>query len=258
MSLAGQVAVVTGGGRGIGAAIARSLALEGARILVVARSAEQVERIAAAITQDGGEAKAFATDVTDAAGVGRMMDAVRSELGKVDILVNNAGASTSAPLAKISLQEWNRMFAVNATSTFLCTQAALPGMIERKYGRIVNIASVAGRTGGRYIAAYAAAKHAVLGFTRSVAAEAAEHGVTVNAVCPGYVDTNMTQESVQRISEKTGLSREEALDRILHDTPQHRLITPEEVAHVVRMLCDQEARGINGQAIGIDGGELLS
>lgn len=258
MSLAGQVAVVTGGGRGIGAAIARSLAQEGARILVVARSAEQVERIAVAIMLDGGEAKALAADVTDPSGVRRMIAAAQNDFGKVDILVNNAGASTSAPLAKITLEEWNRMLTVNATSTFLCTQAALGGMIERKYGRVVNIASVAARTGGRYIAAYAAAKHAVLGFTRSVAAEAAEHGVTVNAVCPGYVDTNMTRESVQRISQKTGLSREEALERILHDTPQHRLIKPEEVAHVVRMLCDPEARGINGQAIGIDGGELLS
>src|SRR5688572_16028578 len=215
MSLGGQVAVVTGGGRGIGAAIARSLAREGARILVAARTAEQVEKIAAELTKDGAEAKAFPADVTDPASIREMMDAARKGFGRVDILVNNAGASTSAPLAKTTLEEWNRIFAVNATSTFLCTQAALPGMMERKYGRIVNIASVAARTGGRYIAAYAAAKHAVLGFTRSVAAEAAEHGVTVNAVCPGYVDTEMTEESVQRISEKTGMSREDALERIL-------------------------------------------
>jgi 3-hydroxybutyrate dehydrogenase len=258
MSLAGQVAVVTGGGRGIGAAIARSLAQEGARILVTSRSGDQLERIVAALAQDGGEAQAFAADVTDPAGVRRMMDAAQKSFGKVDILVNNAGASTSAPLAKITLEEWNRMLTVNATSTFLCTQAALPGMIERGHGRIVNIASVAALSGGRYIAAYAAAKHAVLGFTRCVAAEAAEYGVTVNAVCPGYVDTDMTQESITRISEKTGMSREEALERILQDSPQQRLISPEEVAHVVKMLCAKEARGVNGQAIGIDGGELLS
>jgi NAD(P)-dependent dehydrogenase (short-subunit alcohol dehydrogenase family) len=122
----------------------------------------------------------------------------------------------------------------------------------------VNIASIASRTGDRYISAYAAAKHAVLGFTRCAAAEAAEHGITVNAVCPGYVDTGMTRESLQRISQKTGMTRDEALERILHEMPQRRLIAPEEVAHVVKMLCEDEARGVNGQAIGIDGGELLS
>ncbi|HET9886985.1 MAG TPA: SDR family NAD(P)-dependent oxidoreductase, partial [bacterium] len=153
MSLTGQVAVVTGGGRGIGAAIAQSLAQEGARILVTSRSADELERIVAALAQDGGEAQAFVADVTDPASVRSMMDAARSHFGKVDILVNNAGASTSAPLAKITLEEWNRMFAVNATSTFLCTQAALPAMIERGQGRIVNIASVAALSGGRYIAA---------------------------------------------------------------------------------------------------------
>jgi 3-hydroxybutyrate dehydrogenase len=258
MSLAGQTAVVTGGGRGIGAAIAQSLAKEGAQILVAARTAQQVDRVAAALNKDGAKAKAFAGDVTDPASVRHMMETARKEFGKVDILVNNAGAATSAPLAKITLEEWNRILAANATSTFLCTQAVLPEMMERRHGRIVNIASVAARTGGRYIAAYAAAKHAVLGFTRSVALEAAEHGVTVNAICPGYVDTEMTRESLQRITEKTGLSREAALEKILKDSPQRRLISPEEVAHAVRMLCDHEARGINGQAIGIDGGELLS
>lgn len=258
MSLEGQTAIVTGGGRGIGAAIVTSLAREGVRVLVAARTAEQVEKIADTLAKEGRPAAPFVADVTDPVSVRKMMEAARKLFGGVDILVNNAGAATSAPLEKITLEEWNRMFAVNATSTFLCTQAALPEMIQRKHGRIVNIASVAARSGARYIAAYAAAKHAVLGFTRCIAAEAAASGVTVNVVCPGYVDTDMTKESVRRISEKTGMSREEALERILHHTPQRRLITPEEVAYVVKMLCEKEARGINGQAIGIDGGELLS
>jgi NAD(P)-dependent dehydrogenase (short-subunit alcohol dehydrogenase family) len=147
---------------------------------------------------------------------------------------------------------------VNATSTFLCTQALAPGMIERKWGRVVNVASVSGLTGARYIAAYAASKHAVLGFTRCVADELAAHGVTVNAVCPGYVDTDMTRASLERIVRETGRSHEQALEAILSRSPQRRLIRPEEVAHVVVALCDENARGVNGQAIVVDGGGVLA
>jgi NAD(P)-dependent dehydrogenase (short-subunit alcohol dehydrogenase family) len=149
------------------------------------------------------------------------------------------------------------MLTVNATGAFLCTQAFLPGMVERRWGRIVYVASVAGLTGGKYIAAYAASKHAVLGLARSTAAEVAESGVTVNAVCPGYVDTDMTRESIEKIVEKTGKTREQALAAILGTTPQRRLIAPEEVAHAVLSLCDDLACGINGTAIVIDGGALM-
>ncbi len=176
----------------------------------------------------------------------------------MDILVNNAGIAHSAPLIRTDLGDWNRLLAVNATGTFLCTRAFLPGMIERGWGRVVNVASVAGLAGARYIAAYAASKHAVIGLTRSAAAEVAERGVTVNAICPGYVDTPMTTESLRRIAEKTGRSEAEALDAILAGTPQRRLIEPDEVAHAVISLCAEAARGINGQSIVIDGGELLS
>jgi NAD(P)-dependent dehydrogenase (short-subunit alcohol dehydrogenase family) len=172
--------------------------------------------------------------------------------------VNNAGVAHSAPVARTELEDWNRMLAVNATGTFLCTRAFLPGMVEGGWGRVVNVASVAGLAGARYIAAYAASKHAVIGLTRCAAAEVADRGVTVNAVCPGYVDTPMTTESLQRISEKTGMSAEEALETILAHTPQGRLIAPDEVAHAVLSLCEEGARGINGQSIVIDGGELLS
>ncbi len=256
MNLLGQVALVTGGGRGIGAACARVLSGAGAKVAGAARTRALCDDVAAALVEAGGEAIAVAADVVDPASVRAMVDATTSRFGPIDILVNNAGAASSAPLAKIALEEWNRLFAVNATSAFLCTQAVFAGMLERKRGRIVNIASIAARTGDRYIAAYAAAKHAVLGLTRSAAAEAAPHGVTVNAVCPGYVDTDMTRESVRRIVEKTGLREDEALARLLENTPQRRLVTPEEVAHVVLMLCAAAGRGINGEAIGIDGGEL--
>ncbi len=161
-------------------------------------------------------------------------------------------------MGRISLDEWNRIFAINVTATFLCAQAALPRMIERGSGRIVNIASVAARFGARYISAYAASKHAVLGFTRCLAAEVAANGITANAVCPGFVDTEMVAESVSRIVEKTGVTREKALESIKDQSPQKRLLTTPEVASVVVMLCSEEGRGINGQAIVIDGGGLLA
>jgi NAD(P)-dependent dehydrogenase (short-subunit alcohol dehydrogenase family) len=171
--------------------------------------------------------------------------------------VNNAGIGFSGPLFRTPLADWDRLMTVNATGAFLCTQAFLPGMVERRWGRIVFVASVAGLTGGKYIAAYAASKHAVIGLARSAAAEVAESGVTVNAVCPGYVDTDMTRESLDRIMEKTGKTREQALAAILATTPQRRLIAPEEVAHAVLSLCDEQARGINGESLVIDGGWLM-
>jgi NAD(P)-dependent dehydrogenase (short-subunit alcohol dehydrogenase family) len=161
-------------------------------------------------------------------------------------------------VTKLTLEEWNRLFAVNATGTFLCTRAFLPGMLERGRGRIVNVASVAALAGARYIAAYASSKHAVLGFTRCAAAEVAARGVTVNAVCPGYVDTSMTAESVARIARETGRTEAEARGSLLATNPQGRLIEPDEVAHAVLALCAEESRGINGQAIVIDGGGLLA
>lgn len=254
MSLQGRTAVVTGGGRGIGAAVAFALSEAGARVVVAARSRVEIESLAQALRERGRDVVPEACDVTNPASV----HALAKAAGKADILVNNAGVASSAPLKAIALEDWNRLFAVNATGTFLCTQAFVPGMVERGWGRVVNVASVAGLTAGPYIAAYAASKHAVLGFTRAVAAEVAASGVTVNAVCPGYVNTEMTRQSVKRIMEKTGKSQEAALQAILERSPQKRLVEPEEVAHAVLSLCDEGARGINGQAIVIDGGGLLA
>lgn len=247
-------AVVTGGGRGIGAAVARVLAGQGCAVLVVSRTAQQVERVAQELRDHGHRAHAFVADVTDPAAVQRLREAAVAQLGSVDILVNSAGRAHAAPLHRLTLADWNALFAVNATSTFLCAQAFVPAMLERGWGRIVNIASVAGLHGAKYISAYTAAKHAVVGFTRAMAAELADKGVTVNAVCPGYVDTDMTKESVRRIAQATGRSEGEALAWIRRQNPQGRLITAEEVAHVVAALCAADARGITGQAIVIDGG----
>jgi len=255
--LVGRNAVITGGGRGIGAAITRRLAEAGATVLACSRDAAAATELITQLNERGDRAFSVACDVTDPTSVAAMAEYAAENLGSVDILVNNAGRAHSAPLHHQTLEEWNRLFAVNVTGTFLCTQAFAPAMAQQEWGRIVNIASIAARTGLRYVSAYAASKHAVLGFTRCIAAEMAEHGVTANAICPGYVDTDMTTETVERIISKTGLSREEALASILQTTPQRRLIDPDEVASVATMLCGDGARGINGQAIGIDGGEFL-
>ena len=258
MRLAGRGAIVTGGGRGIGAAVARALAAEGAAVVVAARTSEQLEAVAAEIRDSGQRAWPQVCDVTDPDSVEELASRAREHLQHIDILVNNAGIATSDPLHRITLEQWNRVMAVNATGTFLCTQAFVPAMLERGWGRVVNIASVASRTGASYIAAYAASKHAVLGFTRCIAAEVAGAGLTVNAVCPGYVDTEMTHAAIDRITGKTGISRQQAMASILEASPQRRLIEPEEVAGATLWLCQDEARGINGQAILIDGGAVLA
>ena len=253
MKLAGMTAVITGGGRGIGAAIARTLAAEGAAIVVAARNLDSVKAVADSIERSGGKARAVRCDVIDPSSVHALASAASRQGAAIDILINNAGMAHSAPLQKITLEDWQRVFAVNATGTFLCTQAFVAGMLERKGGSIVNVASVAGLVGARYIAAYAAAKHAVIGFTRSVAAELESTGVTCNAVCPGFVDTEMTKESVARVALKTGKSPDAALAAMLASSSQQRLITPDQVAHTVLALCDFTGERPNGTAVTIDG-----
>jgi NAD(P)-dependent dehydrogenase (short-subunit alcohol dehydrogenase family) len=254
----GATAVVTGGGQGIGAAVARALAAEGAAVVVAARRSDRIEQVATEIRATGGgggggKAWAVHCDVTDPASVNDLAKAAARHAGAIDILVNNAGVAYSAPLAKTTLEDWNRVLAVNATGTFLCTRAFISGMLERKHGSIVNVASVAGLTGGgaRYIAAYAAAKHAVIGLTESVAAEVEGTGVTCNAVCPGFVDTEMTEESIARVVAKTGKDPDAALSAMLASASQRRLITPEEVAEAVLALCDTNGTRPNGAAVTI-------
>ena len=253
--LAGRGAVVTGGGRGIGRAVARALAEGGAAVVVTARSATEIEAVASSLRDDGHTAHAIACDVADPESIDAMAAEAKERLGTVDVLVNNAGIALSNPVKRLPLEEWNRILAVNATGTFLCTRSFLDGMLERGWGRVVNVASVAGLRGGRYIAAYTASKHAQVGFTRALAVEVADGGITVNAICPGYVDTPMTEYSVSRIVEKTGLSADEALRHILALSPQKRLIRPEEIAHAALMLCHDDAESINGQTIVLDGGQ---
>ncbi len=254
---AGPVAVVTGAGRGIGAASARALAAAGFSVVVSARSRNRIEAVAAELTAMGKPAWPVVCDVTGEESVLALFRQA-AEFGPVAVLVNNAGAAASMSVIKTSLEEWNRLMAVNATGAFLCTRAVLPGMIERKWGRVVNVASTAGLHGARYIAAYSAAKHAMMGFTRSAAAEVASTGVTVNAVCPGFVDTEMTTESLDRIIAKTGRSREEALAAALASAGQSRLITAKEVATAVVALCADRADPPNGEAVVLDGREPMA
>jgi 3-hydroxybutyrate dehydrogenase len=258
MNLQGKGVVVTGGGRGIGAAAATLLAEAGATVVLAARSRDQLEATAEALRAAGHRAFAVACDVADTQQVAALAAAAREHAGTIDILVNNAGFAHSAPLKSITLDEWNHIFAVNVTGTFLCSQAFLPGMLERGWGRIVNVASIAGKTGAPYITAYAATKHAVVGFTRALAAEVAQRGVTVNAVCPGYVDTDMVTDSLARITKKTGITAEQALEHMRRTSPQNRLMTAGECAWLIASLCDDNARGVNGQALVLDGGGVQS
>jgi NAD(P)-dependent dehydrogenase (short-subunit alcohol dehydrogenase family)/enamine deaminase RidA (YjgF/YER057c/UK114 family) len=247
--LEGKGAVVTGAGRGIGAAIARALAREGAHVALAARTEGEVEGVAAALRGDGAKAWALRCDVTREDDVRSLALEARERLGAVDILVNNAGQSASAPLRRITLEDWDRMLRVNATGTFLCSRELLPDMVARGWGRIVNIASISGLTGAKYIAHYCAAKHAVVGFTRAVAAETAGSGVTVNAVCPGYVDTPMTERTLANVEDRTGMPRAKALDTVLATAGQSRLIAPDEVAAEVVALCADAAKDRNGEAV---------
>ncbi|HEX6715968.1 MAG TPA: 3-oxoacyl-ACP reductase FabG [Pyrinomonadaceae bacterium] len=252
--LTGKTALITGGGRGIGRAIALALAREGARIAVAARTAEQVEQVAREIANG---AIALVCDVADPSSVTRMFGELHERAGDADILVNNAGIAESATLVNTTDELWHRHLSINLYGTFYCTRAVLPAMLKKGWGRVINIASIAGKTGAPYIAAYSASKHGVLGLTRSVALEVAAAGITVNAICPGYVDTEMVSRGVERITTRTGRTAEEALETLKKMSPQNRLVTPEEVAAVALLLASEEGRGINGQGINIDGGTVL-
>jgi len=254
-SLAGRTAVITGGGRGIGAATAIALAEAGARVAVAARNEAQVVEVAAQMRADGLEGFAFRCDVTDPRQVRDLALSAREALGQVDILINNAATATSNRLGRITMAEWEHIFAVNATGTFLCTQAMFDGMVERGWGRVVNVSSLAGLRGDRYIAAYVAAEHAVVGFTKAVAAEAEDTGVTVNVVCPGYVDTPLTDETIARIMHLTGKSWQEAMRSVLDQAGQTRLIRAAEVAETILGLCADEVGGRNGEVVVLDGAD---
>ncbi len=252
MRLQGQHAVITGGGTGIGAAIARALAAEGARLTLVGRRREKLEEVGA----EPFDALVSPADVTDRAQVENCFATAREAQGPITILVNNAGAAESARFDKVTEENWRRTMSVNLDALLHCCQAALPDLLAADAGRIVTIASTAGLKGYAYVAPYVAAKHGAVGLTRALAAELASTNVTANAVCPGFTDTEMIAEAIDKIRSKTGRSAEEARAELMRSNPQGRLVDPNEVANAVLWLCLPESRSINGQAIAVAGGEV--
>jgi NAD(P)-dependent dehydrogenase (short-subunit alcohol dehydrogenase family) len=249
--------LVTGAARGIGAAIARTLANEDATITLLGRNEASLEELRAKLARGSHRHGLVVADVSDHRQVEVAFAKARNERGPIDVLVNNAGQAQSAPFNSTSLELWQQMLSANLTGTFLCCKAALPGMIEQGGGRIINIASTAAQKGYAYVSAYVAAKHGVLGLTRALALEVAKKAITVNAVCPGYTDTDILREGVANVVAKTGRSEQDALAEFARGNPQQRIVRPEEVADAVRWLCSSSASAITGQAISVSGGEVM-
>ncbi len=253
--LEGKHALVSGGARGIGLAITSALLAHGARVTVIGRKAtlstEALQQL------QGVDVEYQTADVCDQESIARAFHLSRGRFGSIDILVNNAGEAASAPFMKTDVNLWRRMMTVNLDGTYHCIQACLPAMLEAGWGRIVNVASVAGLVGYSYVSAYCAAKHGVVGLTRALATELAMKGITVNAVCPGYTDTDMVKDAIANIVTRTGRTAEQARSELTARNPQRRLVQPQEVANAVAWLCLPGSDAITGQAIAIAGGEVM-
>ncbi|MBI4674496.1 MAG: SDR family oxidoreductase [Chloroflexi bacterium] len=252
-----KTAWVTGAGKGIGKAIALAIAARGIRVAVSARTASDIENVAQEIRAGGGEACAVACDVTQPDAIANAVAQMRAQCGAVTILVNNAGVAGSHKFLGHDDALWHKILDTNLNSVYYVTKAVAPMMVEANWGRIINIASVASKVGAKYTAAYTASKHGVLGLTRALAAEFVGNNITVNAICPAYVDTPMTDATVVNMMTRSKMSETDARAYLAKLSPQNRLITSEEVAHVALMLIDDEARGITGQAINVDGGMVM-
>ena len=252
--LSGKHAVVTGGARGIGAAVSRELARLGATVSVMGRERARLEQFAGALAEEFKQPAAFfEVDVARAKSVEENFRACHKQNGSIDILVNNAGISESAPFLKTSTESWSRMLEVNLNGVFYCTRQVLAPMVERGFGRIVNIASTAGLRGYRYVAAYCASKHGVIGLTRALALELTGKGVTVNSICPGFTNTDLLKNSIANVAAKSGRSIEAVRAEFLKDSRSGRFVEPEEIAIKVGWLCLTEQAGINGQELVIEG-----
>jgi NAD(P)-dependent dehydrogenase (short-subunit alcohol dehydrogenase family) len=256
--LEGQHAVVTGGSRGIGAAVARALAERGAKVTVMSRSLDELRQQADSLRSEiNATITAIVCDVTDQTSIRNAFAQAAEQNGAIEVLVNNAGAAEGVPFAKMTRDIWDRMIAVNLTSTYMCSAEVVPAMLAAKRGRIINIASTAGLRGYKTMTAYCAAKHGVVGLTRALALETAKHGITVNAVCPGYTDTDLTDGSVSHLAAVFKVTEDDARAMLVRTIPRGSLITPAEVASAVSWLCAPEASAVTGIALPIAGGEIV-
>ena len=244
-------ALITGAGTGIGEAISRQLHREGHAVTLVGRRSEPLEALSRAL---GKQSFAVTGDVTDRGEIELAFEAAKAQFGDVEILVNCAGMAPTAPFHRVDFADWQRTMDVNVNGVFHCTQLALESMLENNWGRVVNIASVASLRGFPYVSGYCASKHAVLGMTRALALEVATQGITVNAVCPGYVDTDIVRNAIAGIVSKTGRTEADAMQHFTESNPQGRLVEVTEVASAVSWLCSEGAASVTGQAIAIDGG----
>jgi len=258
MRLTDRVAIVTGGGSGIGRAICVNMAQEGAKVAVPDIDAQAAEETVALIKKDGGVATAFKMDVTQKSEVRTTIAAVLKAYGKIDILVNNAGTDIKGSITELAEDTWDKLMDINLKGVFLCTQAVTPTMIERRYGRIVNISSMAGKTGEPLTSPYCATKFGVIGFTQSVALEVGQHNITVNAVCPGPVDTDLIRQSVAQSAKIKGMQPEDFMQQFFIDpTPLGRIAQPVDVARAVIFLASDEAEFITGSTLNVSGGREM-
>ncbi len=261
MTSAGQTrprhALVTGASRGIGYAVVRDLLRQGMRVTLMGRGQAGLQKACEQLAAEG-ETHFVVGDITKRADVQAAFASARQRFGVIDVLVNNAGQAVSERFDRLDEAAWQSMIDINLTGTFHCISEALPGMLEQQWGRVVNVVSTAGLTGYAYVSAYCAAKHGVIGLTRSLALETAKKGITVNAVCPGYTETDLVQDAIDNIMQKTGMTQEQAKAKLAEGNPQGRLVQPEQVASAVTWLCQPDAAAVNGQSIPVDGGEVMA
>lgn len=249
--------VVTGASRGLGLELARAFALEGCRVAIAARNQRSLADAAEKIAESGGQTLPFACDVTRKEEVEKFAERIATVWEPAQILINNAGIARAVRFIEMSDKHWHETLAVNLTGAYNCCKVFLPAMVESKWGRIINIASTTAKVGYPYVSAYTASKHGLLGLTRSLALETAQVGVTVNAICPGYVDDERTRENAEIMAHNTGKTVHEIIDLFAASAPQHRLITPAEVASLAVLIASEQLGGMTGQAINVDGGAVM-